>query len=105
MSHQWFFDVFGFEEEDYASTRAKFELQGESTEVMLRNRVTDATYSVGRFECLSVGELHDRLSPAAAAAGSRGMTFRHVVGDVRQLHMEPGNDVIQASALHVAVHA
>ncbi|CAK0892602.1 unnamed protein product, partial [Prorocentrum cordatum] len=89
-------DAFGFKEQKYEETRARFELQGD----VLVSRANSRRFHVGPFEVLSLEDLRRRLAPpdgaeatadAAPARPGGGLVFSNVVGDARELHANPDN--------------
>lgn len=82
----WFHDLAGFAEVDWASTRARLELDGD----VLRSRVNGASWRVGRLETPSLAELRARAAPHAAALAGP-LRVRCEVGDVRAMHRDPAH--------------
>lgn len=89
----WFSDSFGFDEcKKPQDTLSQFSLQGER----LTSRANGRAFHVGRFQVLTLEELRkkkkiwlDRAHADYAAAGR--LSFQIVVGDTRELHLDPAN--------------
>ena len=78
----WFERITGFEEEDYASTQARLQVDGDA----LVNEATGRRHAMGRLEVVSLAELRQRAAvqphgPAAVPGVVRG--------DIRALHLPP----------------
>lgn len=76
----WFEDLTGYKEADYARTRARLRLEGER----LRSLVNGRTFAIGRLDIVSLQTLRERVAAGSGPAGH--LTVRNVSGDVRQLH-------------------
>ena len=93
---KWFYDLFGFIEEDYATTQAQLRISDDGR--TLTSAANGKSYAVGEFSTPSLGELIERGAPAYRAllpgAGGddggppRRLRLRTVVGDVSDLHGE-----------------
>ena len=77
----WFEQLTGFKELDYAATRSRLQIRDER----LHSSVNGRSWSIGRFELVSLGELRKR-SPAPSSDRNRLAT---VTGDVGKLHTQP----------------
>ncbi len=79
----WFEGLFGFVEDDWASTQARFSLEGTTLTSSVNGRAFDA----GHFETPSIAELRSRVGPPQGRP-----TVRHVeIGDILELHAAQEN--------------
>jgi hypothetical protein len=78
----WFYELTGFEESDYASTRAQFAVDGGDLVVIGSGR----RYGIGELELASLAELRARTAPLKE--GSGGPRVRTVRGDARRMHRQ-----------------
>lgn len=78
----WFHRLTGFHEADYASTRARLQVESQH----LLSRVNGARHRIGRLETPSLGELRHR---AAQHRSGERTTFGAITGDARRLHADP----------------
>jgi hypothetical protein len=80
----WFRQLFGFEEGEWADTRARFRVEGEELVSVPNGR----RFAIGRFDTPSLGTLR-----AASAVAPRGeLRWSHeAIGDVLGLHALPEN--------------
>lgn len=89
----WFPDEFGFcELKSPVETKAGFSF--DETENILISKHNQRRFNVGRFECLSLRELRIRLGSSEVATNNsseQGISFQHIVGDARSLHMSEEN--------------
>ena len=76
----WFEELTGFKEADYASTRAQLAVDG--TELVVRG--SGRRYGIGELELVSLAELRDRVSRQPERDAR--LRVRSVSGDVRQMH-------------------
>jgi hypothetical protein len=76
----WFEQLTGFKETNYAETRAKLRVEGQQ----LISLVNGKRYSIGNLELVSLQTLRDRVSAASIRAGRLHSSF--IAGDVRELH-------------------
>lgn len=81
----WFEQLTGFPEGDYATTQAALRIDGEH----LVSTRTGRRSAMGRLELLSLRELRGRVASLDAAAAQRPSRFETVTGDVRRLHRRP----------------
>lgn len=90
----WFERLTGFQEGNYADTRAKLRVGGET----LISTVNGRCYGIGSFELVSVQTLRDRVATLPAARGQ--LRTSHVQCDVRQLHQsaEYAGAIFQAAS-------
>ena len=79
----WFNRLTGFREGPYLEAQAQLEVQGTT----LRSKVNGRGYGIGSFEMPSLGELRQRVTEGAGAAGRLRVSI--VTGDVRQMHQRP----------------
>ncbi|WP_043458893.1 hypothetical protein [Azohydromonas australica] len=78
----WFERITGFEEEGYASTQARLQLDGNA----LVNEVTGQRWAMGRLEVVSLAELRAR---AGVQRDGPALVPGVVRGDIRELHLAP----------------
>jgi len=83
MAMDWFEQLTGFREEDWASTRARLAVE----DGMLVSRVNGRRCGIGRLEVCTLQALRSRV-PHGSAAGPR-TRVRCLAGDVRQMHAAP----------------
>ena len=76
----WFEKLTGFRETDYASTRQKLEVVGQT----LRSRVNGKNYGIGTLELVSLKELRERVQAAPVLPGQLKVSV--VRGDVGAMH-------------------
>jgi hypothetical protein len=90
----WFERLTGFQEGNYAKTRAKLRIEGET----LISTVNGQSYGIGSFELVSLQALRDRIAPLPTGRGQ--LRTSHVQGDVRQLHQsaEYAGAIFQAAS-------
>lgn len=81
----WFERLTGFPETDWASTRSRFELDGER----LRSLANGREYRVGRLEIPSLSELRTQVAQLDAGLTQGEAVLSNVSGDVRRMHAEP----------------
>lgn len=79
----WFEELMGFREGDYATTRARLAVDGSDLVVKDGNR----RYGIGTLEFVSLGDLRVRAAQRRTATGRPRV--RIVRGDVRQMHRQP----------------
>ncbi|MEI7445833.1 MAG: hypothetical protein WCK28_13165 [Burkholderiales bacterium] len=89
MSHRtdpkdWFHALAGFDEVDWASTRARLELDGD----VLRSRANGASWRVGLLETPTLAQLRQRAAPHRGALEGT-LRVRCESADVRALHRDP----------------
>jgi len=88
MSPSWFHQLFGFDEADWAATRARFRVSGEQLTSLANGR----TFDIGRFSTPALGELRVATAGLERAEGPSRLPITHtVIGDVLQLHALPEN--------------
>ncbi|WP_125078123.1 hypothetical protein [Mycobacterium sp. P7213] len=80
-SRDWFFDLMGFREDSYESTRGRLALDGDE----LISTVNGKRYGIGELTRPTLAELRSRVNPI----GRSRSTVTSVVGDARALHAEP----------------
>lgn len=113
----WFERNFGFKEKNYESVRRHFRL--EENDTVLVSLANGRRFHIGSFETPSLEELRDRIGELLVQSESdedslaRGildanrnddggngsdneersqeLTFEHVIGDAKELHMDPKN--------------
>ena len=78
----WFERITGFEEEEYASTQARLQVDGAA----LVNEVTGRRWAMGQLEVISLAELRAR---AAVQPAGPAIVPGAVRGDIRELHLAP----------------
>ena len=84
MAGDWFAELTGFAESDYASTQARLLLDGERLVVPETGR----SWQAGRLKTPSLAELRERAQPALAA--TRGtLQVSNIAADAYALHTRP----------------
>lgn len=81
----WFEQLVGFEEADYAGTRAKLKI----VNGRLVSTVNGASYKTGRLELISLADLREKGKQLAQKGR---LKIKRVVGDVRRMHRDPDNN-------------
>src|SRR5690606_1576290 len=82
-SMNWFEELTGFPEPDYATVRGRLAVDGHDLVV----RGSSRRYGIGELELVSLAELRER---AVQPGGGPGRTrLRIVKGEVRQMHRQP----------------
>jgi hypothetical protein len=81
----WFETLTGFQETNYADTRANLQVEGRR----LRSLVNGKDYGIGELELVSLETLRGRVNAAGTPPGR--LRVRVVTGDVRQMHRLPEN--------------
>lgn len=79
----WFEQLTGFRETEYANTRARLSVEGDR----LQSLVNGKSYSIGELELVSLRTLRDRAKSVGGFPGRMKVTA--VTGDVRQMHRLP----------------
>ncbi len=79
----WFEQLTGFKEEDYASTQSRLAVDGRR----LRSLANGKSAAVGEFELVTLECLRERAALADGPSGS--VNVKLVTGDVRELHRRP----------------
>ncbi|MEB3032078.1 hypothetical protein [[Mycobacterium] nativiensis] len=80
-SDDWFFDLMGFREDGYESTRSRLELDGDA----LVSMVTGKRYGIGELTLPTLAELRSRVNPT----GRPRSTVTCITGDARAMHADP----------------
>jgi len=87
----WFAQVFGFEEERYEATTARFRLVTDRTNTLV-DRQTDEQFVVGSWEVLSFSDLARRRKMLAGSAPlCNQLVFKNLACDVRTLFADSAN--------------
>ena len=82
-SHDWFERLMGFSEDDgYDATQRRLTVEGDE----LVSTVNGKRYGIGELTLPTLAELRSRVNPARGQRSS----VRVLVGDVRELHSDPG---------------
>ncbi len=81
----WFEQLTGFREGNYADTRAKLKLEGHELQSLVNGR----SYGIGELELVSLQSLRERVMSLGNPAGRLKLTA--VSGDVRRMHHLPAN--------------
>jgi hypothetical protein len=81
----WFERLTGFQETNYAETRARLTVEGSN----LRSLVNGRSYGIGTLDLVSLAELRERVSSADLPGGRLKVSC--VSGDVRQMHRDREN--------------
>lgn len=86
----WFEEAFGFSEGSYSVTQRAFRMEGYD---LICPHEKWPRQHVGAFECASVAELRARALEVSSdvTASSGGIHFRHISGDVKDLHLDSSN--------------
>jgi hypothetical protein len=79
----WFETLTGFQETDYAKTRARFVVDGDR----LKSLVNGKSYVVGKLELASLKTLRQRAKSFTGPSGRLKVSL--VTGDVREMHRQP----------------
>lgn len=88
----WFKKRFGIVETDYTTTQANFVFDEET--LCLVSKGNGQRFFVGSFQTPSVATLrvqYAELINGGTAPSQAGMTFQHIVADVKDLHQIPDN--------------
>lgn len=80
-SRDWFFDLMGFREDGYESTRRRLAVEGDE----LISTVNGKRYGIGELTLPTLSEVRSRVDPT----GRQRSTVTCVAGDARALHAEP----------------
>ena len=80
----WFEQLFGFPEEDYATTQSRFEVSGTT----LRSMVNGREFTMGTFETPTLASLRARVGKPP---GGTLVVTHEAIGDVLSLHALPEN--------------
>jgi len=86
MDERWFERLVGFPEHPYLQTRVRLQV----IEGRLCSKINYQSYSIGRLETPTLGELRSRAAAPAEALAGR-LSLSKVTGDVRKLHRDPAN--------------
>lgn len=81
----WFEQLTGFREGNYADTRAKLKVEGHELQSLVNGR----SYGIGELELVSLQSLRERVMSLGSPAGRLKLTA--VSGDVRGMHHLPAN--------------
>jgi hypothetical protein len=81
MTHNWFEHLVGFSETDYAITKSRLVVDGDT----LTSTVNSKSYGIGQLSLPTLAELRAKVE---VPQGLRS-TVTPVVGDVRRLHADP----------------
>jgi hypothetical protein len=79
----WFERLTGFQETDYAETRARLVVDGDR----LKSMVNGKSYVVGKLELASLETLRQRAKCVKGPSGRLRVSL--VTGDVREMHRQP----------------
>ena len=98
-SQDWFKHLFGFDEMhvcqqpdmydvNMTAIKSCFEIEGSNYDTMLRSRINNSLYGVGKFTTPTLGELREEVDAFDQSSWGQ-TTLSHIAGDSFQLHYDP----------------